>query len=132
VKANVLFFDRKLPSESPWTQTLWIYDLRTNESFTLKTRQLTRADLDDFVTCYHPANRHDRNETGRFRPFTYEELVARDKATLDIFRLRDESLEDTDNLPAPHIIAAEIVEDLEAALAQFAEIAATLPQDLTA
>lgn len=69
---------------------------------------------------------HERTETERFRPFTYDELVSRDKASLDIFWLRDESLEDTDNLPAPHIIAAEIVEDLEAALAQFAEIAASL------
>jgi len=126
VKANVLFFDRKPPSESPWTTTLWIYDLRTNHSFTLKERQLTRADLDDFVARYHPANRHERAETERFHPFTYQELTARDKASLDIFWLRDKTLEDTDNLPPPHIIAAEIVEDLEAALAQFAEIAQTL------
>ena len=126
VKANVLFFDRKPPSESPWTTTLWIYDLRTNHSFTLKERQLTRADLDDFVARYNPANRHERTETERFRPFTYQELTARDKASLDIFWLRDKTLEDTDNLPPPHIIAAEIVEDLEAALAQFAEIAQTL------
>jgi type I restriction enzyme M protein len=58
VKANVLFFDRKLASETPWTRTLWIYDLRTNQHFTLKTNTLTRADLDDFVRCYNPANRH--------------------------------------------------------------------------
>ncbi len=126
VKANVLFFDRKPPSELPWTTTLWIYDLRTNHSFTLKERQLTRADLDDFVARYNPANRHERTETERFRPFTYQELTARDKASLDIFWLRDKTLEDTDNLPPPHIIAAEIVEDLEAALAQFAEIAQVL------
>jgi type I restriction enzyme M protein len=128
VKANVLFFDRKPPSEQPWTQALWIYDFRTNQNFTLKTRQLTRPDLGDFVACYNPANRHERTKTERFRPFTYDELIARDKASLDIFWLRDESLEDTDNLPAPHIIAAEIVEDLEAALAEFVEIAQTLPQ----
>jgi type I restriction enzyme M protein len=127
VKANVLFFDRKPPSENPWTKKLWIYDLRTNQSFTLKTRMLKRSDLDDFVASYNPANRQKRMETEQFRPFTYEELMARDKASLDIFWLRDESLEDTDNLPAPAVIAAEIVEDLEAALAQFAEIAATLP-----
>jgi type I restriction enzyme M protein len=126
VKANVLFFDRKPPSEHPWTETLWIYDLRTNQNFTLKTRQLTRADLDHFVACYNPDNRHERTETERFKRFTYEELVSRDKASLDIFWLRDESLEDTDNLPAPHIIAAEIVEDLEEALAQFTAIADSL------
>jgi len=116
VKANVLFFDRKPPSENPWTQKLWIYDFRTNQNFTLKTRALIRADLDDFVACYNPANRHERAETERFRAFTYDELVARDKASLDIFWLRDESLEDTGNLPAPELIAAEIVEDLQAAL----------------
>jgi type I restriction enzyme M protein len=126
VKANVLFFDRKPPSENPWTQSLWIYDLRTNQSFTLKTRALVRGDLDDFVACYNPANRHERVESDRFKPFTYDEMVGRDKASLDIFWLRDESLEDTENLPPPGVIAAEIVDDLEAALAEFTEIAATL------
>jgi type I restriction enzyme M protein len=126
VKANVLFFDRKKPSETPWTKELWIYDFRTNQRFTLKTRQLVRTDLEDFVACYKSKRRQDRVETERFRPFTYKELMARDKASLDIFWLRDESLEDTDNLPAPEVIAAEIVEDLQAALDQFSEIASTL------
>ena len=129
VKANVLFFDRKPPSETPWTKTLWIYDFRTNQNFTLKTRTLTRPDVDDFVACYNAANRHERTETERFRPFMYDELMARDKASLDIYWLRDESLEDTDNLPPPDVIAAEIVEDLEAALSQFAEIATSLTSD---
>jgi type I restriction enzyme M protein len=126
VKANVLFFDRKPPSEKPWTDKLWIYDFRTNQRFTLKTRALGRTDLDNFVTCYNPDNRHERTETERFRAFSYDELVTRDKASLDIFWLRDESLEDSENLPAPEVIAAEIVEDLQAALDQFAAIAASL------
>jgi type I restriction enzyme M protein len=126
VKANVLFFDRKPPSETPWTKNLWIYDFRTNQSFTLKTRQLVRRDLDDFVACYRTARPDDRTETERFKAFTYEELTARDKASLDIFWLRDESLEDTENLPAPEAIAAEIVEELQAALDQFSEIASSL------
>ena len=128
VKANVLFFDRKPPSETPWTKEMWIYDLRTNQNFTLKTRQLQRSDLDDFVACYNPDNRYERvaGETGRFRRFTYDELVSRDKASWDIFWLRDESLEDTDNLPPPHVIAAEIVEDLQAALSEFAAVAESL------
>jgi type I restriction enzyme M protein len=126
VKANVLFFDRKPPSEKPWTQRLWIYDFRTNHNFTLKTRALVRADLDDFVARYNPGNRYERSETERFKAFTYDELVARDKASLDIFWLRDESLEDTGNLPAPEVIAAAIVEDLQAALDQFAELASSL------
>ena len=133
VKANVLFFERKPASETPWTRQLWIYDLRTNKNFTLKTRTLERSDLDEFVTCYNPANRHERSTTwsesnpdGRWRSYTYEELAARDKANLDIFWLRDESLEDSANLPDPDVLAREIVEDLEAALAQFKEIAEEL------
>ncbi|MEW5947401.1 MAG: N-6 DNA methylase, partial [bacterium] len=122
VKANVLFFDRKPASETSWTKTLWIYDLRTNMNFTLKTNPLKRSDLDDFVKCYNPANRHKRKETERFKPFKYEDLIKRDKVSLDIFWLKDESLEDSDNLPAPDIIAAEIAEDLEAALEQFNSI----------
>jgi type I restriction enzyme M protein len=126
VKANVLFFDRKPGREQPWTQDLWIYDLRTNQHFTLKQNPLSYEALKDFISLYNPANRHDRVETERFRKFSYDELVARDKASLDIFWLRDESLEDADNLPPPAVIAAEIAEDLEAALSQFAEIAASL------
>ena len=127
VKANVLFFDRKPASETPWTRDLWIYDLRTNRRFTLKANPLTRADLDDFVACYNPEARHAREETERFRRFDYEDLVKRDKVNLDIFWLRDESMEDSANLPPPDEIAGEIVEDLRAALEQLEEIAADLP-----
>ncbi|HOD45546.1 MAG TPA: N-6 DNA methylase, partial [Anaerolineaceae bacterium] len=126
VKANVLFFDRKPASEKPWTRQLWIYDLRTNQNFTLKTNTLDRADLDEFVACYNPANRHDRQPTwseenpqGRWRAYSYEELAARDKANLDIFWLRDESIEDSANLPDPDTLAREIMDELEAALEQF-------------
>jgi type I restriction enzyme M protein len=129
VKANVLFFDRKPPAKTPWTESVWIYDFRTNQDFTLKARQLTRPDLDDFVASYKPADREERTETERFRPFSYEELLGRDKASLDIFWLRDESFEDMENLPSPEVIAAEIVEDLEAALAQFSEIAVSFEQE---
>lgn len=218
VKANVLFFDKKPASETPWTKKLWIYDLRTNMHFTLKTNPLKREDLDEFVKCYNPENRHDRQPTwsedtvhpstgsgrtgnavasgrtwdaagsgrteeatcseptveavcseraeevagsgrteeatcseqtkeaacsgrtgenasltpatslrerevyGRWRAYDYEELIKRDKISLDIFWLKDESLSDSDNLPAPDVIAQEIVDDLEAALAQFREI----------
>jgi type I restriction enzyme M protein len=126
VKANVLFFDRKPASETPWTKTLWIYDFRTNQHFTLKANPLKRADLDDFVACYSPENRYERKTSERFRRFEYAELVKRDKASLDIFWLKDESLEDSANLPDPDVIALEIAEDLEAALEQFSEIAADL------
>jgi type I restriction enzyme M protein len=126
VKANVLFFDRKPASETPWTKTLWIYDFRTNQHFTLKTNTLKRTDLDDFVACYHPQNRHKRKETDRFKSFSYEELMKRDKVNLDIFWLKDDSLEDSSSLPDPGVIALEIAEDLEAALDQFSQIASDL------
>src|SRR5437867_7664593 len=118
VKANVLFFNRKPAAEKPWTTKLWIYDLRTNKHFTLKENTLKRSDLDDFVACYNPTNRHERKPTwseenpqGRWRPYDYEDLLKRDKLNLDIFWLKDESLEDSANLPAPDVIAVEIVED---------------------
>jgi len=130
VKANVLFFDRKPASEKPWTTKLWIYDFRTNEHFTLKTNPLKRADLDDFVKCYNPANRNRRKESERFKAFTLDELIKRDKASLDIFWLKDESLEDSANLPDPDVIAAEILEDLQAALDEFALIANDLKKPL--
>ncbi len=123
VKANVLFFDRKPASEAPWTRTLWVYDLRTNKRFTLKERPMVRADLDEFVACYRPGDRHNRAATwlesapeGRWRAYGYEDLVARDKVSLDVFWLRDESLEDSASLPEPHVLAAEIADDLRAAL----------------
>lgn len=119
VKANVIFFDRKPASEKVWTERLWIYDLRTNKHFTLKTNPLTYHDLEDFIKCYHPENRHDRQESERFKAFTYDELIQRDKVSLDIFWLKDESLEDMENLPDPDVLAAEIVDNLEAALEQF-------------
>jgi type I restriction enzyme M protein len=126
VKANVLFFDRKPAQEKPWTQKLWIYDLRTNLHFTLKESTLKRTDLDDFVACYNPKNRHERKESERFKGFAYDQLVKRDKVNLDIFWLKDDALEESANLPAPEIIAQEITDDLEAALEQFATIAEDL------
>ena len=131
VKANVLFFDRKPASETPWTKDLWIYDLRTNHHFTLKTHPLTRADLDDFVARYNTENRFQRQETERFRRFGYDDLMKRDKANLDIFWLRDESMEDSATLPPPDLIAEEIIEDLRAALEQLEEIAGDLAGELT-
>lgn len=129
VKANVLFFDRKPASETPQTDKLWIYDLRTNKHFTLKTSTLAYKDLEDFISCYNQKNRHERKETDRFKSYTYNDLMQRDKANLDIFWLKDESLEDTDNLPAPEILAAEIAENLESALEQFNSIIEELKEN---
>jgi type I restriction enzyme M protein len=126
VKANVLFFDRKPASETPWTKEIWVYDYRTNVHHTLKERPLTDENLVPFIDAYNAGNRHDRAESERFRRFTYDDVMARDKVSLDITWLRDDSFEDTDNLPPPEVIAQEIVEDLEAALTEFAAIAASL------
>jgi type I restriction enzyme M protein len=122
VKANVLFFERKPASETPWTQKLWIYDLRTNQHFTLKQNTLSTQALQDFVNSYSAGDRSKREETEQFRAFGYEDLVSRDKANLDIFWLRDKSLEGSEELQPPDVIAAEIAENLKAALEQFAEI----------
>jgi type I restriction enzyme M protein len=100
-----------------------------NQHFTLKQNPLRRRHLDDFVAAYRPgADRDQRVESERWKSFTHDELLARDKTNLDITWLRDESLEDTDNLPAPEIIAREIVEDLTAALTEFEAVAAALEQ----
>ena len=127
VKANVVFFDAKPKDGQVHTKGVWFYDLRTNKHFTLKTRPLSPDDLQDFVTCYHPANRHERTETDRFKWFSYDTLIARDKASLDLFWLKDESLDNLDDLPAPAVLQQEIIEHLEAALAAFRDVAAGLP-----
>lgn len=118
VKANVLFFDKKPAREDgkPWTEKLWIYDLRTNMHFTQKEKKMTRADLDDFVACYNAKNIQEREEAERFKSFSYDDIIKRDKVSLDIFWLKDESLIDLENLPEPHIIADEIADNLQSAL----------------
>lgn len=127
VKANLLCFDRMPPADEPWTKELWVYDLRTNQNFTLRINPLKREHLEDFVHCYDADNqRTQRKETERFRCFSYTELVKRDKLNLDISWLRDESLEDVEKLPAPDVLARSIVEDLQAALDQFKAIALDL------
>jgi hypothetical protein len=129
VKANVLFFDKKpARPDAPWTSKLWVYDLRTGQHFTLKQNRLQREHLEDFVQRFRPGERNRREETERFRCFTYDHLIARDKVNLDIIWLKDPSLEDADSLLPPEVIAKEIVEDLEAALSEFAAIAESLQQ----
>lgn len=136
VKANVLFFDARPAQEKAWTKTLWVYDLRTNRHFTQKTKTLQRSDLDEFVECYRPAKRHlrkpnwdsDNNPEGRWRSYGYEDLLKRDKVNLDLFWLKDTSLEDSDDLPAPDILAQEIADDLQTALEQFTAIAEKVRQ----
>ena len=133
VKANVIFFDKKEGRAEPWTDRLWVYDLRTNMRFTLKQKPIRRADFDEFLACYKPDRMHERAPTwseatpdGRWRCYDWEDLSKRDKLSLDLFWIRDESLTDADSLPPPGVLAAEIADDLETALAQFARISARL------
>lgn len=121
----MLFFNKKAASKDAQTKEMWVYDYRTNVHKTLKTKKLVSSDLDDFVNCYR-----DRQESERFRRFAYDDLVGRDKLNLDIFWLKDDSLEDIDSLPEPDVIATEIVENLEAALEQFRSVAEELQPDV--
>ena len=132
VKANVLG-DDKSSSKDPWTKEVWVYDYRTNIHHTLKKNPLQLEDLSDFISCYNQVNRHKRtatwseeNKEGRWRMFTYDEIVARDKTSLDITWLKDKSLADLDNLPNPDELALEIVENLESALGSFRDVVRAL------
>ncbi|MFH0948001.1 MAG: class I SAM-dependent DNA methyltransferase [Elusimicrobiota bacterium] len=126
VKANVLFFDKRKASEKPWTDKLWIYDLRTNMHFTLKENTLKYEHLEDFVKCYNAENRYNRKEAEKFKCFKYGELIKRDKTNLDIIWLKDESIMDLENLPAPDIIAKDIMKNLKNALEKFNRISRDL------
>lgn len=100
VKANVLFFERRPGSDKPWTQKVWVYDHRTNCHYTLKTKTMTRPNLDEFVECYRPGDRHSRKPTWS----------------------------EKDNLPDPNILAQEIADDLRSALGQIEDILGDLEQ----
>jgi type I restriction enzyme M protein len=133
VKANVLFWDGKPASKDPWTKDVWVYDYRTNIHHTLKKNPLKLEDLADFIKCYNPENRHKRKETwseknpdGRWRKFSYGEIIKRDKTSLDITWIKDKSLADLDNLPDPDELAQEIVDNLEAGLENFRTIIGAL------
>lgn len=130
VKANVLFFDNRTARKEPWTREVWIYDYRTNIHHTLKKKPLRFDDLQDFISCYHPENRQERKETwheinnpeGRWRKYTIEQILARDKTSLDTFWLKDKSLVDLENLPEPDDLAEDIIENIEAGLNSFRAI----------
>lgn len=129
VKANVIFFDKRPASAETQTKEIWIYDFRTNIHFTLKKNPMQDKDLDDFVSCYNPENRFERKQTwseenpdGRWRKFSIDEVLKRDKKSLDIFWIKDKSLADLDNLPDPDELAGDIIENLQSALASFQEL----------
>ena len=130
MKANVIFFDNRAASEGPQTGEVWYYDYRTNVHHTLKRKPMLPEHLEDFVARYNPGNRHERTATwseetpdGRWRAYEREELLARDKASLDLFWLKDDAMTDLENLPEPEVLAEEIIENLRAAVASFEEAA---------
>jgi type I restriction enzyme M protein len=130
VKANVLFFDNKPASKEPWTKEVWIYDFRTNVHFTLKKNPMKTDDLKEFIECYSPSNRQQRKEIwnvdtnpeSRWRKFSYDEIIKRDKTNLDITWIKDNSLADLDNLPDPDEMVIDIIENLESVLVNFREL----------
>lgn len=135
VKANVIFFDNRAASKDPQTREVWYYDYRTNVHHTLKKKPLRYEDLAEFVRLYNSANRFERTPTwseaapeGRWRAFSREDLLARDKASLDLFWLKDKSLTDLDNLPEPEDLADEIIEGLEAGLSSLRAVLRELRQ----
>lgn len=129
VKTNVLFFDNVGRTNKPATENLWIYDLRSNQHFTLRTKRLDYSDLEDFVKCYQPEDRRSRKATwspetpnARWRMYSFEELLKKDKYNLDIFWIEDKSYQEFETLADPDILMAEITDDLRAALLQLEEL----------
>lgn len=129
VKANVIFFDKRPASPEMQTKEIWIYDFRTNIHFTLKQNPMTETDLNDFIKCYNSENRFERAETwseenpeGRFRKYSIDEIMKRDKLSLDIFWIKDKSLADLENLPPADELADDIIENLQSALESFIEL----------
>lgn len=137
VKANVIFFDKRPASPDRQTKEIWVYDFRTNIHFTLKQHPMEDIDLTDFVRCYHPENRFEREETwseenpdGRWRKFSIDEILKRDKTSLDIFWVKDQSLADLDSLPEPDVLAADILDNLQSAIDSFKELRSLLEHEL--
>ena len=133
IKTNVLFFERRILQKKPSTKKLWVYDLRTNMHFTLRTNRLEISDLKEFIKCYCVENRNKRKATwsdktpdGRWRSYDYEELNSRDKSNLDLLWLDDVNQESFNSMDNPNDIAAEIMEDLQAAILQLSEITTDL------
>lgn len=129
VKSNVLFFDKNKTSPKNETKNVWFYDYRTNIHHTPKKNQLSDSSLKEFISCYNSNNLSDRKETwttknpeGRWRKFSYKEIITRDKTNMDIFWLKSNSLISSDIIRKSDDIITEIIENLEGALTNFRTI----------
>lgn len=112
VKTNVFFFDRGR-TDSGNTTEVWIYDLRSNMQSFGKTNPLLRKHFDEFVDCYCAGHMQDRKETyspdnpqGRWRKYRYEDILERDKTSLDITWIRSGEAVDDRTL-------AELINEIE-------------------
>lgn len=124
-KANFLFFDKKPASERPWTEKLWVYDLRTRCHFTPVQKPLTDHHMKDFVESFCVSNRTNRVESDRFRSFMYEELMQREAVNLDLAWMTDD--EETLPMRSPQEIIDEMTDELQEALASLTEIRKIFP-----
>ena len=120
VQANVIFFDKKPVGDAPSTQALWIYDLRSGQNFSLRQNPIESHHLDDFIGCYNADDRSQRVETPLFRKFTYAEIIARDKANLDIQWLQ--TVSDQPETDTPQSLMSEILNDLREAIQEFSAV----------
>jgi type I restriction enzyme M protein len=118
VKANVLFFDKRPVKKAPATKEIWIYDLRSNRNFSIKKNPISTEDLKDFIHCYRADDPTRRKQTPHFRRFKYAEIIARDRASLDI-QWQHETGNSIDT-GTPQGIMKEILIDLEEAIREFA------------
>jgi len=118
VKANVLFFDKKPSAKAPATKETWVYDLRSNQKFSLRQNPIEIEDMTDFVHNFCASNRAERKETDKFHRFTYSDIIARDKASLDI--QWDHEPGSAPKNASPHTLLKDILKDLEEAMKEFA------------
>lgn len=118
VKANVLFFDKKPVTNTPATKEVWVYDLRSNQNFSIRQKPIRPDDLTDFIKCYCSDAPTQRKQSSHFRRFKYSEIIARDKANLDI-QWRHEAPDATQG-ETPQKLMKEILRDLEEAMREFA------------
>jgi type I restriction enzyme M protein len=133
IKANVLFFEKPAKPKFTLTSPLWIYDLRTDKRFTLKTSPLEKSDLDDFIACFHAADRTSQKSTwsndnlnGRWRAYSSDEILSREKLNLDIMWLKSADQQIQIDELSPHTILVSIAENLRQVLDDISELTTNL------
>jgi type I restriction enzyme M protein len=122
VKANVMFFNKMPVANSPATKDVWVYDLRSDQKFSLRQNPIETGDLIliDFIRCYSADNPARRKETSHFRRFDYSSIIARDKANLDL-QWHQETV-NAGNGETHQTLMKEILKDLEEAMMEFAAV----------